>query len=358
VKVAFSTEIDSWVDQDSAALTRLQGLEGVPALEEVLVFNDASTRGVAYAYNGALSLQERFEQGNALQTADVHSVTSSLLKILGEAHKRGVIHCDLQPKDILIPSLEAGSGMSVCGWSRASFQALTQGKGPGTAPTDGLVKHAKRLAQQGPMPEPRISGKLSLCEPMSGGSISIYSAPEQLVGLYFGSNDCYFGATDIYRAAGVLLAGITGHGPMKTASICAVAGADGEFEALRRISKEALFLRASGKETSQQLHEQLYEILEKALQGEANLAGVQPTLAQWFSRCLHREPSKRPQSASEALEALDETWSVLEIQLLEERQAAEEKEREAEEEAALKAEKKPMRIVFEPPPELEEMEVY
>merc|ERR1711904_383774 len=101
-----------------------------------------------------------------------------------------------------------------------------------------------------------------------------------------------------------------------------------------------------------------YDVLDKVLQGEASVVGVQPTLAQWFTQCLQREPSKRPQSVDDALQALDDTWSVLESQLLEEHQAAEEKQKEAAEEAASKQEKKPMRIVFEPPPELEEMEVY
>merc|ERR1719252_333900 len=119
---------------------------------------------------------------------------------------------------------------------------------------------------------------------------------------------------------------LTGHGPMKTASICEVSGANGEFEALRRLSKEALFLRASGQEAKRELHEKLYVTLDKVLQSDAQLEGVQPTLARWFSQCLQHEPSKRPQSVINALDALDEVWSVLESELLQERQAAQERE--------------------------------
>lgn len=354
VKIAFSAELDSWVDNEAEALTRLQGLKGVPPLEEILQFDDANTRGAVYAYSEHQSLQDRFEQGHALQTADVYHVASELFKLLGEAHKRGVIHCDLQPKDLLLSVASGSPDIAVCGWSRASFHGS---KGPGPAPKNGLVDLAKQLAKAGTVPE-SWSSDGSLCEPMSGGNISIFSAPEQLVGLYFGSNETYFGATDIYRAAGVILGGLTGHGPMKTASICAVAGADGEFEALRRIAKEALFLRASGQETKPDLHAKLYDVLEKVMQSEASLQGVQPTLAQWFSKCLQREPAKRPQSVADAIDQLGETWSVLERQLLEEHQAAQEKEEELAEEAEKKREKKPTRIIFEPPPELEEMEVY
>jgi len=213
--------------------------------------------------------------------------------------------------------------------------------------------------------------------PMEWSWPSIYSAPEQFVGLFAGLR-CDSEATDVYRAAALALMALRARGPMDVPCYSGPPQegdtSRGGVNAVRQLCHERVLQRAEGRGggsgVARKEAAEVARVADEALpppeKAQAFAKGVQSLLdakldlkgcgshelEEWFRRTLVREPSARIQTAAQALEDLDAAWSCLEARLLADRRRL----AEAEDGKSSRASARP-RIVVERPPEFDYMKV-
>lgn len=218
---------------------------------------------------------------------------------------------------------------------------------------------------------------------------SMYSAPEQFVGLFVGVL-CQAESTDVYRAVAVAHMALTARGPFGCRGHAVAPAASKTIDMLRRLCHEAVLRRAEStaeaehSRSSASCDEDLPVIPPPAEELEAfeaaygRLLNFSPDLGDcggtelqaFFEQCLARDGAERPATAADALELLDEAWTQVESRMLAERRALKERNsllclgEDGAQEDALAAGaspgasgRKPRRILYEPPKELEEMKV-
>lgn len=149
---------------------------------------------------------------------------------------------------------------------------------------------------------------------------SIFSAPEQLVGLFAGIH-CELSSTDVYRVAAIILMASGGRGALGEPGNSLERHAGAEVEDLRELCNHRMLQRAEGKAAppeEQQLAERRFANGLQALLSRVDAFSdcETPELLEWFRGCLARDPPKRFKDVDGALEALDEAWSKLEERML------------------------------------------
>eukprot|EP00747_Dinoflagellata_sp_TGD_P210074 gnl/TRDRNA2_/TRDRNA2_83404_c0_seq1.p1 gnl/TRDRNA2_/TRDRNA2_83404_c0~~gnl/TRDRNA2_/TRDRNA2_83404_c0_seq1.p1 ORF type:complete len:178 (-),score=32.74 gnl/TRDRNA2_/TRDRNA2_83404_c0_seq1:189-653(-) len=151
---------------------------------------------------------------------------------------------------------------------------------------------------------------------------------------------------------------VSGQGPLGALGGVVLRPLLADVDVLRRLSHEAIMRRAEGGDgTSESSTDEevrrFARSLEHLLHAKIALSKqhVASELKPWFERALAREPGGRYQTARDALEALDEAWAALEHRMLTEVHSHKDDRRHR------RAIGRPERIVFDPPPELEEMTV-
>jgi len=304
------------MERESALLQRLYGLHGIPCLQEVLHFDDASTVGLAYKYCSAVSLQEMLERGRPLHMEELYTIATWVLQVLQAAHHRGVVHGDLQPKYVLLFVNEDGKSLApgiVCGWSSASSVDCE-------APNKCLEAMAEEFFTVRHAPGTPRSPELPR-------GLSMYIAPEQLVGMYFGTG-CASPATDIYRLALSLKTGLTSQGP-ECGLLGVITPAQPEIlsdgSKFRQIVMEALLQHSSGGHPDHDMDQRFSALLTEVCSSKdelLNMAGIHVSLKPWFERCLKREGHMRYQNAVDAQMGLDDAWAAFEASMLADRDAS------------------------------------
>jgi len=402
VKIPYEETLSRWVEHERRTLTDLAGLQGIPELEEPLFFEDINMPAATYAYCSAPNLQEQLEQGGLLPPEGLHRMISFLLTALSQAHQRGWLHTDLQPRDVLFnigsnksaSKANASAPCMLCGWSHALrlsedmdtpgpsllewLQQLPTAPLPVVRDSPGFaaLEEAASLKLRRMLPPSYLGVDRGLFGPSScargfwegengstrePSSPSLYSAPEQLLGLFTG-RDCESPATDVYRVAGISLMAVRARGPLASVDRPIDRNAAQSVDKLRRLCHEALLRRAesTGNEKVLLLEAEKSEFataLGRLLSGAPDLKGCgSPELEPWFRHSLAREPGQRPTTAQEALEALDEAWSRFEQRELEDRHRNSRMDRVGSDASSDGASAR-RRLVVEPPPELAEMHV-
>lgn len=405
VKISYEEPLSRWVEHERRALTDLAGIQGIPELEELLFFEDIGVPAATYRYCSAPNLQEQLEGGGLLPPEGLHRMISFLLTTLSQAHQRGWLHTDLQPRDVLF-NIGSNEGASMdnalapcmlCGWSHALelskdkdtpgssllewLQRLPTAPLPVVRDSPGFaaLEEAAALRLRRANPPSYLGADRGLFGPSScsrgfweaedGGTRepsgpSLYSAPEQLLGLFAG-RDCETPATDVYRVAGISLMAVRARGPLASVDRPIDRTAAQSVDRLRRLCHEALLRRAesTGNEPVLLLEGERSEFataLSRLLAGALDLVGCgAPELEPWFRQSLAREPGQRHATAQVALEALDEAWSRLERREIEERRR--DRSRAVVtfgmDDASSDRSGARRHLVVEPPPELAEMHV-
>uniref|UniRef100_A0A7S1EYX3 Protein kinase domain-containing protein n=1 Tax=Noctiluca scintillans TaxID=2966 RepID=A0A7S1EYX3_NOCSC len=371
VKLAFSPEVDAWVDGELAVLERLVGIRGIPVVEAVLCFQDVETRGLAYAFCHGETLQARCEQCRAPPPEHIYVMASWLLSVLGEAHKRGVIHRTLQPKHVVLSSASC-HGVVLTGWSRA-----VTCEGPPrdilawaryVADTELDLRRDVQLDPVSRSDSMAVSGDtaceslshmepsstscsesaptLSLRQDLEEDAASLFAAPEQLVDIYFGTSACSL-TTDIYHTSAVILVGLTGGVPV----VAANGDCDETFEELKKLTVMAVCDRRNESRKPGVQVEAFLASLERLMSSEVSLGCVPASFQPWFAKCLRRDAAQRPQTALEAQDLLDCVWSAFSSDEVHKTSL------DVEDLAKKELAQRRPRLVFERPSELDEMEV-
>eukprot|EP00929_Paragymnodinium_shiwhaense_P123580 TRINITY_DN9760_c1_g2_i1.p1 TRINITY_DN9760_c1_g2~~TRINITY_DN9760_c1_g2_i1.p1 ORF type:complete len:605 (-),score=136.94 TRINITY_DN9760_c1_g2_i1:59-1873(-) len=429
VKIAYGESTSGWVTHEQRVLADLDEMPGVPLVMQWIYFQDVGSYAVVYRYSSALNLQQRLETGVLISEEDLHYLACFLLQVIQGAHSRGWIHCDLRPCDVLldfdgVTSLDDAPDHRlplICSWGHAVRvtdsvdltvpQALIDivqrlpvrpARGPqrlrtidleeidevgspylavdgSTSRVLGVVTKSNNAGGQG--------SRTSLDLPTGAqsstavfASASLYSAPEQLVSAFVGK-PCVSPATDVYRVAAVCLMALRAKGPLGAPGRSNKRQTEQHVDVLRRIGHQCVMRRAEGKTVDKEPwsptdddQEHMVNALKGLLAGKPDTGGLlNKELAPWFRQCLIRDAAERIQRPDDALDVLDDVWSVMEERLIEEarkkKQAEDEKELIAmkEEEdgdselssqaSATRTKGRVKRIVFEPPPELAEMTV-
>jgi len=345
VKLPFSESSETSVCHEQVVLQDLAGLPGIPKLEAPIYFEDARVSAVTYEYCEAQCLQEQLERGELVPMESSHRLLSFVLLTLESAHQKGWMHADLSAKDVLLPlkartdaddcEASVSSGL-ICGWSRAMRVAPG-----GVLSADGLVGLVRRGLNMKSSSLPRNT----VCSlPAPTPSPSIYSAPEQFVEALI-DVPCTTPATDVYRAASLLLVATRGRGPLAAPGGIGPVAPDLVpcLDELRRCCREAILYRVEATVTDGNvpvttaastssllpLQQLLNAPLRFAVAGVGDseqqaefVSEQQAEFIGWFERALAKAPNMRFQGPRETLEAFDEAWSTWEARLIEERHRA------------------------------------
>mmetsp|Transcript_9936 Transcript_9936/g.21854 ORF Transcript_9936/g.21854 Transcript_9936/m.21854 type:complete len:528 (+) Transcript_9936:155-1738(+) len=405
VKIPYNVSLQEPVLQEQKSLRKLQGCPGVPILYRPIWFKDAKLIATTFRYNTATNLQKQLEVGHRLPLEHCHQLWQFLLRTLQYAHKMGIVHGNLQPKDVLIDfgsscptdaaeEKEAPSSnpsradtpptMSEGGSSSARDTPdgdLTQSAGgvevhamicDWTASRDIRKDVGTKVAKNGKGGGPNLMQLLDqLCgDPSVPGSIgaetagsyhayslSLYSAPEQYLEAYVGqflSGE----TTDLYRVAAIIAMAFAQRNPLSTTRVARLT------ELIRRMCHDSIVRQEAETVSFPEEEQQAFrQCLQRLIDAPTDMDWVAeaPELRDLFEKCLQKEPDKRPKSSSEALAILDSAWSAAQERLRIEREsrsdplALSSAAKTGAEEGGSPARRK--RLVLEPPPELEHMHV-